>query len=342
MMVSPDVWRDFRESMNDQELKMDIYEVAEAEYGLRLDVFLSDKESGFSRSQIKRMIAEGRVRVNDAVVKPSHPVKSGDSVVLTREPPRAYAVTPEDIPIAILYEDESIVVVDKPAGMVVHPAAGNYQGTLVNALLFHCKNLSGIGGVLRPGIVHRLDKGTSGLLVVAKSDYAHSSLSAQFKDRRVRKIYEALVHGDVSEESGVIELPIGRHPKDRKKMTVSRRSGKVSVSRWTVAERFGYVTLLNVAIETGRTHQIRVHLSSQGYPLVGDTVYGGAGKKLREIRDATPRSIVERLKRQALHASGIGFCHPVTGRYMEFSSPLPPDMASVCSDLTEYVTKKNC
>ena len=325
--------------MHDEEMKTDIYEVDEDVYGLRLDVFLAEKEGDLTRSQIKRMITEGNVRVNDAVVKPSHPVKSGDTIVLLREPPRAYAVAPEDIPITILYEDESIVVVEKPAGMVVHPAAGNYQGTMVNALLFHCNDLSGIGGVLRPGIVHRLDKDTSGLLVVAKSDQSHTALSAQFKDRLVKKIYKALVYGDVTEEAGVIELPIGRHPKDRKKMSVFSRSGKVSVSRWTVVERFGYVTLLDDAIETGRTHQIRVHLSSQGYPVVGDTVYGGARKKLNEIRDETPRAIVGRLKRQALHASRIGFHHPVTGRYMEFSSPLPQDIASVCADLADYAAK---
>jgi 23S rRNA pseudouridine1911/1915/1917 synthase len=317
-------------------MKKDVYEVSEEEHGLRLDVFLSGRDKGLTRSQIKRMITDGKVRVNDTVAKPSHPVKSDDRIEIRREPPKTCSVSAEDIPLSICYEDESIVVVDKPAGMVVHPAAGNYEGTLVNALLFHCRDLSGIGGVLRPGIVHRLDKDTSGLLVVAKSDHAHGELSAQFKNRLVKKMYKALVYGDVKEESGVIELPIGRHPKDRKKMSVAAGSGKVSLSRWTVAERFVYVTLLDVVIETGRTHQIRVHLSSQGYPVVGDAVYGGARRKLQEIRPETPRAIVGRLKRQALHAAGIGFRHPETGRYMEFSSPLPADIASVCTDLNNY------
>jgi 23S rRNA pseudouridine1911/1915/1917 synthase len=306
-------------------MKKDVYEVSEEEHGLRLDVFLSGRDKGLTRSQIKRMITDGKVRVNDTVAKPSHPVKSDDRIEIRREPPKTCSVSAEDIPLSICYEDESIVVVDKPAGMVVHPAAGNYEGTLVNALLFYCRDLSGIGGVLRPG-----------MLVVAKSDHAHGELSAQFKNRLVKKMYKALVYGDVKEESGVIELPIGRHPKDRKKMSVAAGSGKVSLSRWTVAERFVYVTLLDVVIETGRTHQIRVHLSSQGYPVVGDAVYGGARRKLQEIRPETPRAIVGRLKRQALHAAGIGFRHPETGRYMEFSSPLPADIASVCTDLNNY------
>lgn len=325
--------------MFEQATKTGTYEVSDGEYGLRLDVFLAKKEPGLTRSRIKRIITEGKVRVNDTVVKPSHSVKSGDTIVLLRETPKVYAVPPEDIPIEIRYEDESIVVVDKPAGMVVHPAAGNYQGTLVNALLYHCKDLSGIGGILRPGIVHRLDKDTSGLLVVAKSDQAHMALSAQFKDRHVKKIYKALVYGDVKEDAGVIELPIGRHPKDRKKMSTASRRGKISVSRWTVVERFGYVTLLDVSIETGRTHQIRVHLSSQGYPVVGDAVYGGARKKLKEIRDEAPRAVVGRIKRQALHSSSIGFRHPVTGKYMEITSSLPHDMASVCAELADYVKR---
>ncbi len=326
--------------MFDQGMKTSGYEVGEAEFGLRLDVFLSKKESGLTRSQIKRMITEGKIRVNDTIVKPSHLVKIGDTIALLWEPPKASAVPPEDIPITIRYEDESIVVVDKPAGMVVHPAAGNYQGTLVNALLYHCKDLSGIGGIMRPGIVHRLDKDTSGLLVVAKSDQAHMALSAQFKDRLVKKIYKALVYGDVKDDAGVIELPIGRHPKDRKKMSTTSRRGKISVSRWTVVERFGCVTILDVSIETGRTHQIRVHLSSQGYPIVGDAVYGSARKRLKEMRDDTLRAIVGRMKRQALHASSIGFCHPVSGRYMEITSPLPHDIALVCAELADYVERQ--
>lgn len=317
-------------------MKIDVYEVRAEEYGLRLDVFLSAREQRLTRSQIKRMITDGKVRVNNREVKPSHSVKGGDRIEVRREALAAWSFAAEDIPLSICYEDDSIIVVDKPAGMVVHPGAGNYEGTLVNALLFHCRDLSGIGGVLRPGIVHRLDKDTSGLLVVAKSDRAHGDLSSQFKNRVVTKVYKALVYGDVKEESGVIELPIGRHPKDRKRMSVAAGRGRVSLSRWTVEERFVYVTLLDVVIETGRTHQIRVHLSSQGYPVVGDAVYGGTRRRLQEIRHDTPRAIVGRLKRQALHAAEIGFRHPVTGRRMKFTSPLPADIAAVCADMNTY------
>jgi 23S rRNA pseudouridine1911/1915/1917 synthase len=324
--------------MMHQEKEKIEFTVSESEVGSRLDVFLSQKDISASRSQIKRMINNGNVQVIGLTVKPGYRLKQGDIVVLHKEEPKACNVTPEDISLNVVYEDKSIIVLDKPSGMVVHPAAGNYTGTLVNALLFYCKDLSGIGGYLRPGIVHRLDKFTSGLIVVAKSDSAHAGLAKQFKDHLVKKNYKALVLGDIKGENGVVELPIGRHPKARKKMSVKSKRGKMSVTRWNVIERYGIATLLDVRIETGRTHQIRVHLSTLGYPVVGDSVYGNSKKRVNEIKNDAQRNVLKMIKRQALHASKIGFRHPVTDCYMEFSSPMPEDMASVCEALREYTS----
>lgn len=307
--------------------------VTDDETGTRLDVFLSRQYDPVTRSRIKRMIDEGLVGVNGEHAKPAARLKAGDIVVVVKVEPRDAAVVPEDIPLAIMYEDSSILIVDKSAGMVVHPAAGNYSGTLVNALLFHCDGLSGIGGVKRPGIVHRLDKHTSGLMVVAKTDEAHNGLSRQFKGHSVKKIYRALVHGDIEGDRGIIEMPIGRDPKDRKKMSPRSRRGKPALTAWTVARRFGGVTLLDVRIKTGRTHQIRVHLSARGYPLIGDDVYGNSRKKVRALQDRALREVLLRMKRQALHASVLGFYHPVSNAYMEFNAPLPADMAGLCRDL---------
>jgi 23S rRNA pseudouridine1911/1915/1917 synthase len=232
----------------------------------------------------------------------------------------------------VVYEDNSLLVIDKPAGLVVHPAAGNYRGTLVNALLFHCQDLSGIGGVRRPGIVHRLDKGTSGLMVVAKSDAAHQGLAAQFKKHEVKKTYGTLVYGDLAGETGVIDAPVGRDRLDRKKMSTRSRRGKEALTYWHVCERYGGVTLLRVDIETGRTHQIRVHLTHVGHPLVGDAVYGGV-KMVKAVADPAVRERLKTMRRPALHASRLNFTHPVTGRLLSFSSPLPEDMASLCDFL---------
>jgi len=309
--------------------------IAEPESGERLDHFLSKQELFLTRSQVKRVADEGKVWVNNRKVKPGYRLRAGDIVSIRKEEPREYSLASEEIPLDVVFEDRSIIVVDKPPGMVVHPAAGNYSGTLVNALLFHCKDLSGIGGVLRPGIVHRLDKHTSGLIVAAKSDVAHRGLAAQFKEHLVTKVYKALVHGAVREE-GVVNLSIGRHPVDGKKMSTKSRRGKEAITRWSVVESYGPVTLLDVKIETGRTHQIRVHLNALGHPVVGDSVYGNSKKRIKDLRDTSLRTILNDVARQALHASRIGFRHPETGRYMEFSSPLPADIAPVCEKLREY------
>jgi 23S rRNA pseudouridine1911/1915/1917 synthase len=300
--------------------------------GQRLDVFLPQKDSSLSRSQVKRVIEEGDVLVNNLSPKPSQRLKEGDIVKLMERPAVEAKAIPQDIPLNIVYEDEAIIVINKAAGMDVHPAPGNYEHTLVNALLFHCHDLSGIGGILRPGIVHRLDKGTSGLIVAAKSDFAHRILAAQFKNHEVDKTYLALVWGDVKGEQGDIELPVGRHPGDRKKTSTKSRRGREAMTYWKVKERYGLATLLDVEIKTGRTHQIRVHLSNNGYPVVGDTVYGNASK-IRTITNAVLKSRFKALNRQALHAARLSFVHPASNEKMVFKSEMPDDMAGLCDQL---------
>lgn len=308
------------------------YIAVEDENGLRLDLFLARRDRSLSRSQIRRLIDSGHVLVGMQPVKASHRLKAGESVSAEMPAATSYDVPPQDIPLSVIYEDESILVIDKPAGMVVHPAAGHDRGTLVNAVLFHCRDLSGIGGVLRPGIVHRLDKDTSGLLIVAKSDRAHQALTDQFKSRGVQKTYQALVHGNLMEDRGFVDLPVGRHPVDRKKMSTRSRRGKDAVTHWRVCERYGAATFLELDIETGRTHQIRVHLNALGHPVVGDSVYGGT-KKTRTVENPTVRAALQGMKRQALHAARLRFTHPVRGDAMAFASPLPADMVALCEAL---------
>jgi 23S rRNA pseudouridine1911/1915/1917 synthase len=302
----------------------------------RVDIFVARMVEGLTRSTVQRLIEEGNVTVNGGGCRASLKLLGGEEVVVRLPPPVPATPVPETIPLDIRYEDSDLVVVNKPAGMVVHPGAGNFSGTLVNALLAHCTDLSGVGGELRPGIVHRIDKETSGLLVVAKNDRAHEGLARQFREHSIKRIYQALVFGSPREETGRIEAALSRHPVDRKKMTGKRGEGKAAVTRWKVLARFDGVTLVQLRLETGRTHQIRVHLSEAGYPLVGDSVYGGTARE-PGIRDPELRREVHLLGRQALHAKVLGFIHPVSREYLEFEAELPEDFARLLRYLEEKV-----
>ena len=285
--------------------------VPEESTGKRIDKFLSENIDGYSRSFISGLIDEGRVFVDSKAVSKSFKVTNGHQVEIDFDEPTEPLAEAEDIPLDIVFEDEHLLVVNKPKGMVVHPAAGNYTGTLVNGLLYHCKgNLSGINGVLRPGIVHRIDKNTSGLLVVAKSDIAHNSLSEQLKEHSITREYHAVVYGHLKNESGTVDAPLGRHNIDRKKMCVTEKNSKNAVTHYEVLEEFRDFTYIKCVLETGRTHQIRVHMAYIGHPLAGDDVYG-------------PKKVITELCGQCLHAAKLGFNHPVSGEYMEFESPLP-------------------
>jgi 23S rRNA pseudouridine1911/1915/1917 synthase len=308
------------------------FQIDKEESGTRLDVFLASRPGLLSRAQIQKAIVGGHVHLNDLPAKAGQRLREGDRLVFEQPPATPYDVEPENIPLHIVYEDASLLVIDKPAGLVVHPAAGNYQGTLVHALLFHCRDLSGIGGVMRPGIVHRLDKGTSGLMVVAKSDAAHQGLAAQFKRHEVKKTYLALVYGNIKGEEGMINAPVGRDTVDRKKMSTRTRRGKEARTCWRVSERYGSITLLQIDIETGRTHQIRVHLHHAGHPIVGDAVYGGAGR-VKALSDPLLKEKLKALTRPALHSFLLSFIHPVTAQPVSFSSPLPEDMLALCQFL---------
>ncbi|MCK9221371.1 MAG: RluA family pseudouridine synthase [Limnochordia bacterium] len=282
----------------------------------RLDIFLTRHPQIPSRSVARRLIDEGKVLVNGAVCKPSYRTSYGDQVEVYIPRARVVELEPQDIPLDIIYEDEDLLLVNKPAGMVVHPAPGNETGTLVNALLAHCQELSQIGGIKRPGIVHRLDKDTSGLLIVAKNDRAHMGLAEQMKLRTVRRVYWALVQGQVSLDQGKIEAPIGRHFLDRRKMAVRYAGGRNAITYYYVKERFCHFTRIDAQIITGRTHQIRVHLAFINHPIVGDTKYGGGVFNLG-------------LQRQALHAAELEFTHPCTGKLLRFNAPLPEDLKGV-------------
>ena len=279
--------------------------------GSRLDVFLSENVENASRSFLQKLIKEDAVYVNGKPRKANYKVCEGDEVELDIPEPEPVDIEPEDIPLEILYEDHDLLVVNKPKGMVVHPGPGHYSGTLVNALLYHCKDdLSGINGVLRPGIVHRIDMNTTGSLLVCKTDQAHQNLAEQLKVHSITRRYRAIVHGNIKEDSGTVNAPIARHRTDRKKMAVDRERGREAITHYQVLERFGKYTYIECSLETGRTHQIRVHMTSIGHPLLGDDVYG-------------PAKCPFQLQGQTLHAMVLGFVHPRTGAYMEFTAPLP-------------------
>ena len=301
--------------------------------GTRLDNFLTALLPEQSRSQLQRLIKDGRVTGPGGGLRPSTQVRAGQTFTIEIPPPEPASVEPEALPLRIVYEDDDVVVLDKPAGMVVHPAAGHRSGTLVNALLHHVKGLSGIGGEVRPGIVHRLDRGTSGLMVVAKHDAAHQELSRQFSDREVEKEYVALVWG-VVQAGRRIDAAIGRDTKDRQKMSTRARRARSAVTRVTWARHFKGVSLLKVAIATGRTHQIRVHLSAIGHPIVGDPTYGGVHRRVPGDLRA-----VMRLERPFLHAARLSFTHPTDGRRVDFDSPLPPDLESVVDEIIDAQEK---
>lgn len=311
--------------------------VQEQDTDMRLDVFLAERIPEMSRSQVQYAIRRELIRVNGIIAKPSYRVCTGDILVFDVPDPVPATAQPENIPLDIVYEDEAIVVVNKPAGLVVHPACGNYTGTLVNALLYHCTSLSGIGGVLRPGIVHRLDKGTTGILVVAKTDAAHHRLSEQFKQHTIVRKYQALVYGVPTENEGTIASPIGRHKTHRKKMAVRTTKGKHAVTHWRLIESFRFVSHLEARLETGRTHQVRVHCSSIGHPIVGDETYGGTSR-IKNIPDKGLREFLQTVKRPLLHAGYLQLTHPITGTTMTFEAPLPEDFTFVLKTLRGVCT----
>lgn len=291
--------------------------------GARIDAYLADVTE-LSRSAAAKLCDEGSVLLNGSPCKKRDTLKEGDTVTLELPEPEEYTVAAEDIPLDVVFEDEDIIVINKPSGMVVHPAPGNYSGTLVNALLHHCRDsLSGIGGVMRPGIVHRIDKDTSGLLVVAKCDLAHAELSALLEHHGIEREYRALVRGGFPEDEGTVDLPIARHPVDRKKMAVAPEGGKRAVTHYTVLERFGGITYLALRLETGRTHQIRVHMSHRGHALLGDPVYAPSTPTPFELRHA------KLIDGQLLHAAKLSFPHPRTGEQMTFEAPLPANFAKL-------------
>lgn len=306
---------------SEQESAQDIQEwTVTADYAKeRIDKYIAESMDDVSRSQVQLWIADGHVTVNGSKVKANYKLGEGDQIMVTVPEPAAVEIIPENIPLNVVYEDASVIVVNKQRGLVVHPAPGHTSGTLVNALMYHCKDLSGINGELRPGIVHRIDKDTSGLLMAAKNDKAHVSLAAQLKEHSVNRRYIALVHGHVHHDHGTVDAPIGRDTNDRKMYTVTERNSKHAVTHFTVLERLGDYTLLELKLETGRTHQIRVHMKFIGHPLVGDPMYG--------------RNKGIKMNGQALHAQTLGFVHPDTGEQMEFTAPLPQDMEDVLASL---------
>ena len=288
-----------------------VMEITPEMEGERIDKCISNYLESLSRSYIQKIIKDGKAYVNDAVVKANYKVKVDDKVQFEIPDCEEPDIPPQDIPLDILYEDKDILIVNKPKDMVVHPAPGHYEGTLVNAIMFHCKDeLSGINGVLRPGIVHRIDKDTTGSIIICKNDEAHRKIAQQLKQNSITRKYRAIVYGRIMEEEGTVNAPIGRHPTDRKKMAINEKNGKPAVTHYKVLERFDKYTYIECQLETGRTHQIRVHMTSIGHPLLGDEVYGNTKCPFK-------------LEGQTLHAMTIGFIHPTTGEYVEYEAPLP-------------------
>ena len=289
--------------------------------GQRLDRYLAESVEGMTRSAAARLLEEGRVTADGKAAGKNHRLRGGEALAVDVPDLEPAEALPEDIPLSIVYEDEDIVVVDKPVGMVVHPAPGHPDGTLVNALLFHCAgSLSGVGGALRPGIVHRIDRDTSGLIVAAKNDFAHQGLAAQLQDHSMRRTYEAVVVGNLREDSGTVDAPIGRHPTDRKRMAVTEKNSRTAVTHWQVLRRYPGYTYIRCVLETGRTHQIRVHMAYLGHPLYGDTVYGAK----KPAADMTG---------QCLHAVALDLTHPRTGERMHFTCPLPEEFTRLLQKL---------
>lgn len=299
------------------------FEIPHESEGLRIDKYLNLQLDEASRSYIQKLIKDGDVLLNGSTVKSNYKVRPGDMAKVCIPMPSVLDVLPEDIPLEIIYEDADILLVNKPKGMVVHPSPGHYSGTLVNALMYHCRDhLSTINGVMRPGIVHRIDKDTTGILVVCKNDASHQCLAAQLKEHSITRRYEAVVYNNFKEDTGLVDAPIGRMENDRKKMAVNEKHGRKAITHYKVLERFGKYTHIQCQLETGRTHQIRVHMASIGHPLLGDTVYG-------------PVKPLFGLEGQTLHAGTLGFVHPSTKAYMEFSVPLPDYFAQLLSLLKD-------
>ena len=305
----------------------------------RLDTYLCECLPEISRSQLKKLIDNKQILLNGTPVKASLKLKGGESILVNLPEPEPIEAIPEDIPLDILYEDQDLIVINKPAGMVVHPAAGHSQGTLVNALLHHCDDLAGIGGELRPGIVHRIDKDTSGVLVATKNDQSHQHLAEQFKQHSIDRHYLALIHGCPDKDSGTVDQPLGRHPLQRKKMSGKARNAKRAVTHWKVLKRYPRerLSLIELKLETGRTHQIRVHFAEMNFPLVADPLYGSR-TKLAAIKDPKLKKLIAQLPGQALHAQSLGFIHPRTGKQLEFSCKMPDTLSHLINYLDQQQT----
>ena len=299
--------------------------IEDASAGERIDKFLSDSIPDMSRAYIQKLIKDGQITVNQKAVKPNYKLNAGELLAVDEPELQELDIKAENIPLDILYEDSDLLIVNKPKGMVVHPSAGHYSGTLVNALMYYCKeDLSGINGVMRPGIVHRIDMDTTGSLIVCKNDFAHNAIADQLKIHSITRVYHAIVHGVLKEDEGTINAPIGRHPIDRKKMSVNHKNGKEAVTHYKVLKRFKNFTYIECRLETGRTHQIRVHMSSISHPLLGDAVYG-------------PAKSPYKLQGQTLHAKTIGITHPRTGEYLEIEAPLPEYFTNLLKKLENSI-----